>query len=346
MNHQETNHQSLITKKKMDNQNNKKVFRNFKLTDFAVDNRTSMFLLVIMIGIFGWNSYRSMPKELFPEVVIPTIYVSTVYPGNSAADIEDVISKPIENEIKSITGVKEIKSTSAQGYSNVIVEFETDVDVPDALQDVKDAVDKAKGDLPQDLPRDPNVFDINFSEFPIVAVNLSGEFSVDELRNYAEYLEDEIEALTEVSKVEIKGALEREVKIDMDLQKMQAVQISFYDVEQAIRAENITISGGEIESNGFKRDIRVVGQFENVKQINDIIIKSENMNPVYLRDIAEVSLGYKDATSYARSDQLPVVSLDVVKRAGYNLLDASDKIKDIVEKLTLDFHPEKTGWLE
>lgn len=324
----------------MDNQNNKKVFRNFKLTDFAVDNRTSMFLLVIMIGIFGWNSYRSMPKELFPEVVIPTIYVSTVYPGNSAADIEDVISKPIENEIKSITGVKEIKSTSAQGYSNVIVEFETDVDVPDALQDVKDAVDKAKGDLPQDLPRDPNVFDINFSEFPIVSVNLSGEFSVDELRNYAEYLEDEIEALTEVSKVEIKGALEREVKIDMDLQKMQAVQISFYDVEQAIRAENITISGGEIESNGFKRDIRVVGQFENVKQINDIIIKSENMNPVYLRDIAEVSLGYKDATSYARSDQLPVVSLDVVKRAGYNLLDASDKIKEIVEKAKVEKLPE------
>jgi multidrug efflux pump subunit AcrB len=322
------------------NQNSKKIFRSFKLTDFAVDNRTSMFLLVIMIGIFGWSSYRSMPKELFPEVVIPTIYISTIYPGNSAADIEDVISKPIENQIKSITGIKSIKSTSAQGYSNVIVEFETDIDIPDALQDVKDAVDKAKNDLPQDLPRDPNVFDINFSEFPIVAVNLSGEYSVDELRGYAEYLEDEIEALTEVSKVDIKGALEREVKIDMDLQKMQAVQISFYDVEQAIRAENITISGGEIESNGFKRDIRVVGQFDNVNQISNIIVKSENLNPVYLRDIADVSLGYKDATSYARSDRLPVVSLDVVKRSGYNLLDASDKIKGIVEKAQAEKFPE------
>lgn len=320
--------------------NNKKKFRSFKLTDFAVDNGTSMFLLVFMIGAFGLNSYWSMPKELFPEVVIPTIYVSTVYPGNSAKSIEDVISKPIENEIKSITGVKEIKSTSAQGYSNVIVEFETDVDVPKALQEVKDAVDKAKGDLPQDLPRDPNVFDINFSEFPIVAVNLSGDFSVDELRNYAEYLEDEIEALTEVSKVDIKGALEREVKVDLDLQKMQAVLVSFYDVEQAIRAENITISGGEIESNGFKRDIRVIGQFSNVKQISDIIIKSENMNPVYLRDIAEVSLGFKDATSYARSDRLPVVSLDVVKRSGYNLLDASDQIKAIVAKAQIEKFPE------
>ena len=148
-----------------------------------------------MIGIFGWNSYRSMPKELFPEVVIPTIYISTVYPGNSAADIEDVISKPIENQIKSITGIKSIKSTSAQGYSNVIVEFETDIDIPDALQEVKDAVDKAKTDLPQDLPREPNVFDINFSEFPIVSVNLSGNYSMDELRGYAEYLEDEIENL-------------------------------------------------------------------------------------------------------------------------------------------------------
>lgn len=323
----------------MENKNNKNKFRSFKLTDFAVDNRTSMFLLVIMIAIFGWNSYRSMPKELFPEVVIPTIYISTVYPGNSATDIEDVISKPIENQIKSITGIKSIKSTSAQGYSNVIVEFETDIDIPDALQEVKDAVDKAKNDLPQDLPRDPNVFDINFSEFPIVSVNLSGKYSMAELRGYAEYLEDEIEALTEVSKVDIKGALEREVKVDMDLQKMQAVQVSFYDVEQAIRAENITISGGEIESNGFKRDIRIVGQFENVKQISDIIIKSENMNPVYLRDIADVNLGYKDATSYARSDQLPVVSLDVVKRSGYNLLDASDKIKQIVEKAQGDKLP-------
>ena len=316
----------------MENNQNKNKVRKFALTDFAVDNGTSMFLLVFMIGLFGWNSYRSMPKELFPEVVIPTIYISTIYPGNSAKDIEDVISKPIENEIKSITGVKEIKSTSAQGYSNVIVEFETDVDVPEALQEVKDAVDKAKSELPQDLPRDPNVFDINFSEFPIVAVNLSGDFSVDELRNYAEYLEEEIEGLTEVSKVDIKGALEREVKVDLDLQKMQAVKVSFYDIEQAIRAENITISGGEIDANGFKRDVRVVGQFDNVKQISDIIIKSENMNPVYLRDIAEVNLGFKDATSYARSDRLPVVSLDVVKRSGYNLLDASDQIKDIVAK--------------
>lgn len=323
------------------NKSNKNIFRNFKLTDFAVDNGTSMLLLAVMIVMFGYNSYRTMPKELFPEVVIPTIYVSTIYPGNSAADIEDVISKPLENEIKSITGVKEVKSTSAQGYSNVIVEFQTDVPIPEALTDVKDAVDKAKSELPTDLPRDPDVFDINFSEFPIVSVNLSGEFGVDELRNYAEYLEDEIEALNEVSKVEIKGALEREVKIDLDVQKMQSVQISFFDLQSAIEAENITISGGELETNGFRRDIRVVGQFKSVKEIGDIIIKSENMNPVYIRDIANVSLGFKDATSYARSDQLPVVSLDVVKRAGSNLLDASDKIKEIVAKAEEEKFPEE-----
>ena len=322
------------------NKSNKNIFRNFKLTDFAVDNGTSMFLLAVMVVLFGFSSYRTMPKELFPEVVIPTIYVSTIYPGNSAADIEDLISKPLENQIKSITGVKAVNSTSAQGYSNVIVEFQTDVEISEALTDVKDAVDKAKGELPTDLPRDPDVFDINFSEFPIVSVNLSGEFSVDELRGYAEYLEDEIEALSEVSKVDIKGALEREVKIDLDVQKMQAVQISFYDIQTAIESENITISGGELETNGFRQDIRVVGQFETVKEIGEIIIKSENMNPVYIRDIANVSLGFKDVTSYARSDQLPVVSLDIVKRAGYNLLDASDKMKEIVEIAKENKFPE------
>jgi multidrug efflux pump len=314
------------------NKEKKNIFREFGLTSLAVDNGTSIFILTMMIILFGFNSYLSMPKELFPEIVIPTIYVGTPYPGVSAVDIENLVSKPIEKEIKSVAGVKEIKSTNIQGYSTVIVEFGTDVEVPIALADVKDAVDKAKGDLPTDLPTDPNVFDINFSEFPVVTINLAGDYTVDELRGYGEYLQDKIEAIEEVTRVDIKGALDRELKIDVDPIAMEARQLSFGDIEQAIQSENLNVSGGEVLMNGFRRAIRVVGEFENATQIANIVVKSENQNPVYLRDIAKVSLGFEDATSYARADQLPVVSLDIVKKAGANLLDAIDNMKIELEK--------------
>lgn len=314
----------------------KEMLKEFGLTSFAVDNGTSVFILTLIVLLMGWNSYRSMPKELYPEVVIPTIYVGTAYPGTSAPDMENLVSRPIEKEIKSITGVKKINSTSIQDYSTVIVEFNTDVEIPQALQDVKDAVDKAKSELPTDLPSDPDVFDINFSEIPIMTVNLSGEYTVDELRGYAEYFQDKIEGLSEISEVEIKGALEREVKIDVDLLKMESMQLNFDDISNAISSENMTMSGGEVLANGFRRAIRVVGEFETAEQIGNIIVKSENLNPIYLRDIADVSLGFVDATSYARSDQLPVVSCDIIKRAGANLVEAADKISAIVEESKAD----------
>ncbi|MGB0862402.1 MAG: efflux RND transporter permease subunit [Saprospiraceae bacterium] len=321
------------------NKEKKNIFREFGLTSLAVDNGTSIFILTMMIILFGFNSYRSMPKELFPEIVIPTIYVGTPYPGVSAVDIENLVTKPIEKEIKSVAGVKEIKSTNIQGYSTVIVEFGTDVEVPIALADVKDAVDKSKGDLPTDLPTDPNVFDINFSEFPVVTINLAGDYTVDELRGYGEYLQDKIEALDEVTRVDIKGALDREVKIDVDPIAMEARQLSFGDIEQAIQSENLNVSGGEVLMNGFRRAIRVVGEFETANEISNIVVKSENQNPVYLRDVAKVSLGFEDATSYARADQLPVVSLDVVKKAGANLLDAIDNMKVELEKAEIEKLP-------
>ena len=170
--------------------NNKNIFREFGLTSLSVDNSTSVFILTLIIIMFGWQSYTSMPKELFPELVIPTIYVGTPYPGTSAADVENLVTKPLEEEIQSVDGVKEIKSTNIQGYSTIIVEFGTDVEIPIALADVKDAVDLVKSELPNDLPADPAVFDINLSEVPVVTVNLSGEYTVDELRGYGEYLQE------------------------------------------------------------------------------------------------------------------------------------------------------------
>ena len=317
-----------------DNQsmNNKKDLRKFGLTTFAVDNGTSVFIITLMILLFGIRSYKEMPKERFPEVKWPTVYINTPYFGNSAADIENLITRPIEKELQSITGIKDINSTSVQDYSVITAEFVTDMDIDEAVRKVKDAVDKAKSELPNDLDEDPTVLDINFAEIPIVTVNISGNYPNDQLRTYAEDLQDLIEEIDEVSKVQMKGAMEREVKVDVDLPKMESLQVSFTDLQNAISSENVTMSGGELVNDGFRRAIRVKGEFQNVGELENMIVKSENQRPIYLKDIARVRFSYKDRTSIARSDGLPVISLDVIKRQGENLLATADELKEVVEK--------------
>lgn len=313
-------------------ENKQEIKREFGLSSLAVDNRTSIVILTLIIAIMGVYSYITLPKENFPEIVIPTVYVGTPYSGNSPVDIENLVTRPIEKEIKSVTGVKNIKSTSIQDYSTIVVEFNPDVQISKALQDVKDAVDKAKSELPNDLDADPNVFEVNLSDLPIMYINLSGDYSIDELKGFAEYLEDEIEKLPEISKAEIKGALEREIQVNADIHKMEARQVSFSDISNAISAENLTLSGGNILANEVRRSLRVIGEFKDPRELEDVIIKTENNRIVYLKDVADVVDTYKERNSYARESRLPVVTVNAVKRNGANLLDASDKIKTILEK--------------
>ncbi len=319
----------------------KETLREFTITSLAVDNATSVFLLTFMIMFFGIVSYNTMPKESYPEIKMPNIFINTVYFGNSGEDMENLVTRKIEKELATISEIKTITSSSMQDYSIITAEFNADVDTDDALRKVKDAVDKAKPELPNDLTQEPDVFDVDLSQLPIMTVNLSGEFSNDELRSYAEYLEDEIEDLPEISSVDLKGTMEREVKIDVDIPKMQSRKVSFTDIENAVRSENLTMSGGEMLNNDFRRSIRVIGEFKNIRELENMIVSSENQYPIYLREIASVSFGYKDKTSIARSDKLPVVSLDVIKKSGENLLDASDKIKAIVQKAEEEAFPEK-----
>ncbi|SDL98281.1 Multidrug efflux pump subunit AcrB [Catalinimonas alkaloidigena] len=309
---------------------NKEIKREFGLTSLAVDNKTSVILLTLIIVIFGMVSYVTMPKEQFPEVVLPNVYVGTPYPGNSPVDIENLVTRPIEKELKGITGVKDITSTSVQDYSTILIEFNPDVEKAKALQDVKDAVDQAKSELPDDLPSDPTVQEVNLSDVPIMFVNISGNYSTEELKDFAEYLQDEIEKLPEISYADLRGTREREVKINADLYKMEAVQVNFSDIEGAVANENVTISGGDLLSNGYRRSIRVTGEFTDPDELNDIVIKNENGNVVYLRDVADVEYGFEEPESFARQNKLPVVTLDVVKRSGENLIAAADQIKEIV----------------
>lgn len=318
----------------------KESLREFGLTSLAVDNATSVFLLTFMLLLFGIRSYNTMPKEAYPEIPWPKIYINTPYFGNAATDIENLVTRPIEKELASISEIEDIVSSSLQDYSLIMAEFDADVDLDDATRKVKDAVDKALPELPDDLTQEPEVLDINMSEIPIMTVNISGDYPNDQLRSYAEYLEDELEEIDEISKVDMKGDREREVTIQVDMYKMESMEVSFTDIENAIRSENITMSGGEIISNEFRRTIRVIGEFERVSELEEMIIKSENLRPIYLKDIATARWGFKEQTSIARSDRLPVISLDVIKRSGENLLSASDNIKATVRKAKRDVLPK------
>jgi multidrug efflux pump len=310
---------------------NEKVIREFKLTSISLKNRTSVFLLTFIIIIFGIYSYRSMPKELFPDIALPWIMVQTIYPGNPPIDMENLVTRPIEKEIEPIKGIKNITSTSTQDISFILVEFNPDIDIKTAEDEVKKAVDYSKSELPNDLPSDPIVTDIDFSEFPILNINLSGDYSTTELKKYAEILEERIETISEISKVEITGISDREVQINIDLLKLEAMQLSFDDVANAIMFENMSISGGELKIEGTRRSIRTVGEFENIDQIKNIIVKRDQGNIVYLRDLAEVVDSYESPTSYTRLNGQPVVSLQVVKKGGENLLSATRKINDILD---------------
>lgn len=317
----------------------KGVIREFGLSSLSVDNQTSVVILVLIITVLGLLAYRTMPKESFPEIVIPTVYVGTAYPGNSPVDMENLITRPIEKELKSINNVKNITSTSVQDFSSIVVEFNPGVEISKAIQDVKDAVDKSKSELPTDLDQDPDVIEINTSDFPIMNINLSGNYTEEELKKFGEYLEDEIEKLAEISKAELRGTIEREIRIDADIYKMEALGVSFSDISDAVSQENVTISGGNILSGEFRRSLRVTGEFKHPDQLNDIIIKTEENKIVYLSDVAEVTDTYKERESYARSNRLPVVTVNVVKRSGENLLDASDKIKEILQNAKAERFP-------
>lgn len=302
------------------------VVREFFLTNIALNNKISVYLAIFVLIFAGMFSYSRLPKELFPEIVIPTVFVQTIYPGNPPVDMENLVTRPIEKELESIKGVKEINSTSSQDVSIILVEFNTNVDIKAALQDVKDAVDNVKSDLPNDLPADPMVMDLDFTEFPIVYINLSGDYSLNELKKYAEYLEDEIEAFPEISKVDIKGLNEREIQINVDPHAMAVRQISFGDIESAVGYENISMASGQVLQGETRRSLRVIGEFTNMEDIRNIIVKHEGGDIVYLKDIAEVTDGFAEPKDFARLNKQPVVSLHVVKKGGENLLSATDKI--------------------
>ena len=304
-------------------------FKEFKLTNLSIANRTTVYIFTVILVIFGIMQYNSTPKEKFPEIVFPYFMVGTIQPGTSPADMENLITRKLEKHLKGIDGVKKISSNSIQDLSSIFIEFETTADEMQAYLDVRQAVDDARSELPSDLFRDPDVTRINLSEIPILFINLSGDLGLVRLKQIAETLQDEIEGLEEITRADIVGALDREIQINVDLYKMQAAGLSFYTIQNAVALENLTISGGQVDTDGMRRNLRVVGEFTNIDQIRNIQLQ----RGIYIKDIAEVVDGYKDRESYSRLNGLDVVTLNIVKKSGKNLIYAVEKIKVIVEEL-------------
>jgi len=305
--------------------------REFFATNWAIENRTSIYVLAILITILGMLNYYFIPKEQFPQVVIPYIIVNTAYPGTSPEDIENLVTRPMEKQLKSIADVKKITSNSVPDFSSIVVEFDPDLSIETAKQRVRDAVDKSKSDLPTDLPAQPDIMDIDLSEFPVMYLNISGNYDLVKLKHYAKIAQDKIEALKEITRVDIVGALDREIQINADLFKMQAAKVTFRDIENAVAMENMTISGGALTNNGIRNTVRIKGQFADVETLKKIVVQSSSGAFVMLTDIADVEDSHREQESFARLDGENVITLNVVKKNGANLLDASDQIKDIVE---------------
>jgi multidrug efflux pump len=314
--------------------------KEFKPSSWAINNKTSIYIMTIIITLAGIMSYNGLPKEQFPEVVFPQIIISTVQAGTSPKDMENIVTKHIEKSVKSISGVKKVTSSSLQNVSLVTVEFNTDVQIPIAKQRVKDQVDKIRKELPQVLTSEPTVVEIDVSQMPIMFVHLSGDYPLDKLKEYAEDLQDKIESLKEITRADIVGALDREVQINLDMYKMQIADVAMYDVMQAIGNENVTISGGSVKMDGLLREINVVGQYVDARKIGDLAIRSASGAVVYLRDIAEVKDGFKEQESFARLEHKNVITLNIVKKSGQNLIDASDKIRKINEEIKKAHFPE------
>ena len=317
-------------------------FKEFLLSSWAIDHRTVIYVIMTIFFILGISAYFSMPREAFPEINDTKVFVSTIYPGNTAEDIERIVTDPLEEALKGVSNLVEIKSDSSEDFSVIDIEFDENISVADAKQKVKDLVDGITSgpDWPvfNNAKIEPNVFELDFSEFqPILSISLIGDYPIEQLKNYAESIENQIEQLTQVKEVKIRGIQTFEVEVAVDIYKMTASRVSFNDILGAISNENSTISSGNVVMGGQRRNIRLTGEIERPEELENIVVKTDG-GPVYLGEIAKISFKEKEATSYARSFGEKAVLLNVIKRGGKNLIKAASEIRKIVTNL------KKTGF--
>ena len=312
--------------------------KEFGISSWAVENRVTIYILTFAIVLLGTIAYVTMPREDFPEIIENKIFISSIYPGNAAEDVEKLVTDPLEKKIKNLSGVTKVTSSSFQDFSLIIAEFDDKHTVESAKQKTKDEVDMVKAG--NDWPKmdnggkvEPTIFNINIAEeVPILNINLKGDYPAQTLKDYAKLIKEDVEDIEEIKKVEILGVGDKEVEIALDLFKMAGASVSFDDVQRAVQGENMTISGGNIENGGKKSNIRVIGEFDSPEELNSIVVKSFG-GSVMLRDIADVKFKEKERTTFARESGKEVVMINIKKRSGTNMIHAIEKVKEKVSEL-------------
>jgi len=301
------------------------------ISNAAIRQRSTVFALMLIIVLVGIYSYIVLPRESTPDITIPYVLVVTPYEGVASSDIESLITNPIERKLRGLKNVEEIRSVSAEGSSMITVEFIPDVDIDDAIQWVRDKVDQAKGDLPDDLESDPQILEINLSEFPVMMVAVSGDVPETVLKGTAEELEEHIEEIPGVLDVVLTGGREHQVRVEIDPDRLAAYRISFNEVVAAVARENVNIPGGSIDIGQGKYLLRIPGEFTEPSQIDNLVMVVRDGKPIYYKDLATAEFTFEDATSYARLDSKPSVTLAVKKRTGENIIEVTDRVFALLE---------------
>jgi len=296
-------------------------------------NKVTVYILTVLIVIVGWISYTGLPRESAPSIKIPFVFITTIYPGVSPQDIENLVTDKIEKELKSISGVKNITSVSRESFSSISVEFNPDILIDDAIQKVRDKVSIAKSNMPKDI-EEPQIIEINFSELPMMYVNLTGNVGLLKLKEVADKLEDKFETIDGVlsadvvgglTREDVVGGLTREVQVEVDANRLKFYGITFNDLSNIISAENLNVPGGSVEIGESRFLVRTPGEYSDPTKIADLVVKSPQGNPIYVRDVAQVTYGTKERTTYSRENGKESVTLVIKKRSGGNILSLLKK---------------------
>ena len=320
-----------------------KVDKEFKPSVWAISKSNIIYFLMFIFLAFGINAYNTLPREDFPEIITSEVFISTINPGNTPEDIERFITVPLEEAVKGVSNLVDVKSTSLENYSIISLEFDEEIDIELAKQKVRDQIDSVISgeDWPtfNNVKVEPDILSMSLAEeMPILNVNIQGDYPTEQLKTYAEILEDRIEKLDEIKEVDILGAQDEEIEVAVDIKKMTASKVSFEDILSAIAFGNRTIAAGNIVSDGQRRTLRIMGEIENPDDLKNFVIKNE-FGPVYLDDVAEINFKESEKKSYAREFAKNLVSLAVKKRSGKNLINAANKIDVIVDEVIKNEFP-------
>lgn len=305
-----------------------------KITNGAIQRYPMIFAFMFIIIIMGTKAYLTLPRESSPDVKIPFVMVLAPYAGTSPEDMESLVTRKLEQQLKGVEDLKEMTSSSSYGMSVVTMEFESRVDMSDALQSVRDRVELAKPDLPEDPRNDLVVQEISSADaFPVMQVNLAGDIDLFLLKKTGEDLQEELEQIKGVLGVDLVGGIENEVQVDVDPEKLAFYNLGLIDVQDAIALQNITIPGGKLGLGTYDYQVRVPGEVDHVEELLDFVVNPGVDPPVYVRDLATVTFGIKDRETISRVNGRDAVTLVVKKRSGENIITLAEEVKATIDRL-------------